>query len=62
MASKLIQARGTLQADEKEMARHLKTSLAIYKELESGARLLPLPAQKQIDKHLKGLLDRCGLK
>lgn len=59
---RLLQVKSKLQANERDMARHLKMSLAAYKEIESGARVLPLPAQKTLERRMRGLLDRCGLK
>lgn len=61
LAIKLIQAKELLEASDHQMAKHLKMDYTRYKELESGSRLIPLPAQKSIDRRLKGLFDRCGL-
>lgn len=62
LSSKLIDAKKILQADEKQMAKHLKITLTSYKEIESGARVLPLPAQISIERRIEGLMKRCGLK
>lgn len=62
MAKRINEVKQLLEADDKRMARHLKLSYKYYKSLESGARILPLPAQRRIEKRMEGLLERCGLK
>lgn len=59
---RIIEVKNKLQANERDMARHLRISLAEYKKIESGARILPLPAQKTLERRMEGLLDKCGLK
>jgi hypothetical protein len=49
-------------ADNKQMARHLRVSLGEFEAIRSGARVLPLPAQKTLERRMEALLDRCGLK
>jgi DNA-binding XRE family transcriptional regulator len=60
--NRIIQVKNILQANEKQMARHLRISLADYKAIESGAKVLPLPAQKTIERRMERLLELCGLK
>jgi DNA-binding XRE family transcriptional regulator len=62
LATKIAEVRDQLEADDKQMARHLKMSYKAYKQIESGARVLPLPAQKSLEKRMAVLLDKCGLK
>lgn len=62
LAKKIIEVKEKLEADEKQMARHLKLSLEVYKDLESGARILPLPAKRNLERRMEGLLERCGLR
>lgn len=62
LKTKIQKTKELLQADEKQMARYLRVSLADYKAIESGARVLPLPAQKSLEKRLEGLLEQCGLR
>jgi ribosomal protein S4 len=61
LSNKLKETQNKLQADDKQMARHLRLSLAQFKEIESGARVLPLPAQKTLERRMERLLQRCGL-
>lgn len=62
LSSKLKETKSKLEADEKQMARHMRMSLSEYKAIESGARVLPLPAQKTVERRMERLLDACGLK
>jgi ribosomal protein S4 len=61
LAKKIEETRELLQANDKQMARHLRMSLGDYEAIKSGARVLPLPAQKTLERRLEGLLERCGL-
>lgn len=61
LAAKIREIRNKLQADEKQMARHMRLSLADYLAIESGRLILPLPAQKTLEKRAERLLDVCGL-
>lgn len=61
LKNRIIEVKELLQADEKQMARHLCLNLSIYRELEKGARVLPLPFQKKIERRLERLLRICGI-
>jgi hypothetical protein len=62
LSSKLKETKIKLQANDKQMARHLRMPLGAYKEIEAGARVLPLPAAKTIERRIVRLLDICGLR
>ena len=62
LAAKIIEIKQELEANDKQMARHLKMSLKTYQSIESGARILPLPAQKSLERRMEGLLKKCGLR
>lgn len=62
LKTRIIEVRGLLQADEEEMARHLRLSVDDYKAIERGARVLPLSSRRTLEKRLQRLLDICGLK
>lgn len=61
LSSKLKETKTKLQANDKQMARHMRISLKDYQAIESGARILPLPAQKTIERRMERLLKLCGL-
>lgn len=62
LAIRLLEVKKLLQANDEQMAKHLRMSVASYRDLESGARILPLAKRMRINKRIEGLLDRCGLK
>jgi hypothetical protein len=62
LVQKINKTKELLQANDKQMARHLRMPLPVFKDLEKGARVLPLPSQKTLERRLEGLLERCGLR
>jgi hypothetical protein len=61
LSSKLKETQNKLRANDEQFARHLRIRLAAFEELKSGARVLPLPDQKTIERRMEALLERCGL-
>lgn len=61
LATRIKETKIKLQANDYQMSKHLRVSLANYKALESGAKVLPLPTQKTLERRMEGLLERCGL-
>ena len=61
IATRMKEVKSLLEANDKQMARYLRLSLVAYKAIENGARVLPLPTQKTLEKRLDSLLDICGL-
>lgn len=61
LTTKLQETKTLLEANDKQMARHLRIKLSDYKAIASGARVLPLPAAKTLEKRLERLLEICGI-
>jgi hypothetical protein len=51
-----------LNADNKQMARYLRLKLADFEAIKTGAKVLPLPSRKTIQRRIERVLDVCGLK
>lgn len=62
MTTVLKQMQNDLQATDTQMCRHLKLSASQFEAIRTGARVLPVPAQKTLIKRIEGLYKRCGLK
>ena len=62
LAQKINETKLLLEANDKQMARHLRMSLGDYEAVAGGHRVLPLPAVKTMERRLERLLDICGLK
>lgn len=62
LAGRMQQVKKQLEANDEQMAKHLKISVTSYQALESGARIIPLADRQRLFKRLDGLLDKCGLK
>lgn len=61
LPQQLRQAKEALEATDIEMAKRLNMGLDTYRTLEQGARLLPMPARRAIEKRVGRLLRTCGL-
>lgn len=62
LAAQLLHARTRLEANPKQMARHMRMELDRYEELESGARVLPIVDRKRVTRQIERLYSICGLK
>ena len=62
LKNRIVEVKELLEADDKQMARHLRLSVKDYKAIETGGRVLPLPSQMTLERRMRELLERCGLK
>jgi hypothetical protein len=61
LAAVLLQAKQLLQANDQQMAKHMRMDLERYKALEGGALVLPIVKRKAVRKNAERLLDICGI-
>lgn len=59
--AQLLKAKKTLEANDEQMARHMRLKLSQYKAIEAGAMVLPLKDRKRLKKRFERLLSACGL-
>lgn len=61
LADQLQAAKIKLEANDNQLAHHLRLELGQFKALASGAKVLPLKDRKNVTKRILRLYDICGL-
>lgn len=61
MSEILIDVQTKLQATDTQMCRHLKLSATQFEAIRSGARVLPIPSRKTLERRIERLYKLCGL-